>query len=31
MSPAERRQLITGSIVIGGIILALLLLFIWPR
>jgi len=31
MSARERRQLIIGGLVVGGVVLAFLALFIWPR
>jgi hypothetical protein len=31
MSPKEKRQLIIGGLVVGGVVIAVLGLFMWPR
>jgi hypothetical protein len=31
MSPKEKRQLIIGGLVVGGVVIAVLALFMWPR
>jgi hypothetical protein len=31
MSAKEKRQLITGALVVGGVLVAVLAIFMWPR
>lgn len=31
MSAKEKRQLITGALVVGGVVVAVLAIFMWPR